>query len=449
MSINGCGLTIYNQQSCMFNPGRDIAAPVAIVLWAIQENTHTYLSSQSNNSIHQEVFTKYPKSVHYFVGENCSIYNLVGPEDQAWGFAEFYRPSWGGIKTYLPETPNDLFIHVGYAAGPDCQTTSKAQLSALADIFCCLMSSYNMPLYVNGIPNILLPIQLDIRLSEQTQLPPSLIDALGICLESGEINSAYSSTNTSSSTLSSLEEWMKTANETLTYLCQCCSDLTKKVAALQSAVADLEANEASAAAQLTELAETVAALEDEVQANSLKLAEHQECIDLICKPQSVPCIQYQLHPQDAITVTPGAERRIYFPTKIYDTNPPTMFGTVLQSLNLTNCTYQIKVTVRFAAAEWCKDRFAELYFNTCSGKVLLQQYVIPDDGVRTVELSGTTTVIAPPSCTENFVSVLTNDVTTPNKVIEFGDIEVCCVDKTCPDEPFEIDPPIQTFVGTL
>ena len=365
-----------------------------------------------------------PQSVHFVITQTGTYVQMVDIQDTAWGLRTLETPTWPLASTIPASDINCPFIYIGYEG----TEISDLQTDALVPLLCCLADHLGIAL---DALTVIAAIDLNVQIDDLPGVPPNVIALANNCIENPPPVSPLG--------------WSYIV-ETLMALQACCLELTGKVEALEAhdveqdaCIASLEEQVAvipeleARIAQVEGLASVVEVLQMQVLTNTQVLNKYMDCFTDKCfapllGPAPGECVEYSLGVGQAMTLTPNVPVWINFPNQVIDTEPQTVLPGPLWAASLERpCMNTIEVSVTIDPSEWCVGEKAWIDIVICGQTTRLQTWTAPSNGPQpALVLTGNTMVTVPPECRDVHVVSGVSDVTTPNKVISSGNINICC-----------------------
>jgi hypothetical protein len=397
--------------------GRAACNITAIVLRNLGMSSEQYLNWIATN-IQEDYHTQNPKSVHYIVSQNGASYNVVSPQDTAWGMDQFNGPQY---PLWASDCGNSQFIYVGLE---NAATLSNAQYGTLVNLLCCVALEHNIA--VDAL-HIITEQDLSSELTGITILPSLLLADVLVCRNNGGVP-PLPNIGDLEDRIEELEECCELVKDAVVLIQTSIDGLPQRVTDLESRVNELEALEGDSQNRIGALEGIVNGFTSQIQALMNIIQQHQICIDRVCPPLNncLP-ITYTLEPRQQMLLTPNVPVWINFPNKVEDTVTDSVLTGPLWTANLTcECNYAITVTIGLEPSEWCDGKRVWLDVVACGNTYRVQE-IVPGEGNQTVMLTGTIPLSVPPVCNDVHVMVGTNDITTPFKTIRYGNINIACV----------------------
>lgn len=332
------------------------------------------------------------------VTENAVI-QYISVTNTALGLDYLLNATWPGINNLIPiEDINAPFIHIGLLTEQLCAN--------VIDLLCCLSIEYQIPIITAS------DLQSDRPLLE---IDPSLITQIDNCVASGQV----------------IPPNFYDLTDRVIVLEQCCFDNTTQINLLKPRVHALEVRISSAEIRINNAETNIQRLFEITSAipalqSAIELLQQQigDLIDRCCPVTSdSTCFHYQLLPSQEMVITPNQPVHINLPTKIEDTEPPTVLpGPLWRAKLLGECNWRLEGIVRLRLAQWCVGKKATLKLVVCGVRYILSEYIASSTGFHQAVLSFSNYFI-PPGCDNVYLEVSTNDDIA--KIIEFAQFKGC------------------------
>lgn len=426
-----CDRLKINSEHCSVNysPGRVKSQPQAFVLHSIPTyTTDSYLAfTKQKYGFGRTYNNGGPKSVHFLIGDDGSVYKLVELHDRAWGISELKDPSWPYLSQDWVDF-EDLFIHIGFI-GPKPTTT---QVNAAAELICCISvneASINIPVNEFGI---IVARDLNIDLEALYSIPDSIIPKAQVCIQNkGKDPFRIDDIGTYGSRISDLEAWRDATENRLIDLEVCCCENRQAISDLQDALEELQSTVQEI--NIDDLLQRLTTLEDGNYAIWKAIRIIQNCLDCanICTPETPASIHYRLDIANSVKLTPGVIQHLNLPIKVRDVDPPIVttgplwYGELTEEAQTLCTTFKIKASARLNSSEWCAGRKLELYAIVNSEPILINTYTA-EGGSQSAYVYGETIFTVPPDSVV-YLGLKTDEDTFPLEVI-MASIQIECLD---------------------
>ena len=427
-----CSDLSINERLCNANytPSRDLCGVQAFVLHGIPGYTlQEYLSFVREPFTRgRYYYTSFPKSVHFVIDQDGSVYQLIYIHNRAWGITVLHNPSWSLLNYCNWEDFEDLFIHIGFIGGD----LTESQIDAAYRLICCQIVDNRLNIDVNT--GVIVARDLDTRLECLWRVPDNLIPRAYVCIQQEGIDPLnLTDIGQYGSQIGDLQDAQEATSTQVDGLITSTSDLQTQVDAIQSSLDALQLtveglNFDSLMQRITDL--------EAGNFNILKaITIIQNCLDCagICEEVTPISIKYRLDAADTVKLVPGTIQHLNLPVKVLDVDPPIVttgplwYAELKADAQVSCTTFKVKASARLSTADWCPGRTLELYAVINFENILLNAYTATA-GSQSAAVYGETIFTIPPDADAVvYLGLRTDDDTTPLEVV-MASIEIECLD---------------------
>lgn len=402
--------------------GRGIfSEPQAIVLMMLNSSLEQYRHEIQTPIDSFQSTGLIPKSVHYVVANTGVIYQFVSDFDTAWALDTYHNSTWPFVLGDV-RTPYINIAIEGVTEG-SCDL-SNTQYRRLADLLCCLCMDHNIP---SNAQYIITAHALNNNYDQILVVPDTLIAMTNACILRGG-NQLLPNVVDLANDVAALKICCATNTARLNLVEPKVLTLQTQMASTLSRLAILEAWKPVIDNDLTQLRSDLVNAMSVFSMLQNRLSMFQGCIDKMCpEPNVCKEINYSTSNSTPNIVVPNVPKRINFPVRITDTTPPSVLPGPLWAAQLKcGCIWTVNVSVRLSPSEYCSGKSVLVNLHYCGSVYQIGSHATID-GVETVTIAGTFNITVPPMCDQIYVTVFTDDTSTPTKVVSQAEVQFICV----------------------